>query len=151
MTLDTDIIFTTEQQKTTGNVLPLLHEIRHALDTLVDEKKPTIIDLRRIPLSADDEEKLETFLGTGEVRAEISALGPTVLQETLYSGVWIETHYNEHDEVMGKFITIATAPHILLAQDSDMEAGLTRLTHDLDTPLPSTGGSSPDDPPVEQR
>tara|TARA_R110000823_G_scaffold33348_2_gene93404 strand:+ start:96 stop:545 length:450 start_codon:yes stop_codon:yes gene_type:complete len=149
VTLDTDIIFTTEQQKTTGNVLPLLHEIRHALDALVDEKKPTIIDLRRIPLSADDEKKLETFLGTGEVRAEISALGPTVLQETQYSGVWIETHYNEHDEVMGKFITIAIAPNILLAQGVDMESGLARLTHDLNTPLDSAEVS--DNDPVEQR
>ena len=148
MTLEKAIIFTTEQMQTTGNVVPLLHEVRHALNTLVHQQTPTVIDLRRIPLSAEDEQKLETFLGIGEVKATVSALGPTLLQESRYPGVWVETHYNEHDEVMGKFITIATVPSILMAQDVDMEVGFLRLTHDLDTHLNSTG--SPADDPVEQ-
>ncbi len=134
MTLDNAIIFTTGQMDTTGNVLPLLHEIRHALDILVREQTTTSIDLRRIPLSPEDEHKLEAFLGEGEVKAIINALGPTILQESKYPGVWLETHYNENDEVMGKFITVATAPSILLTQRADMEFGITRLTSDLDIP-----------------
>ena len=42
----------------THNVQPLLHEIRHALATLLDDGGRTVIDLRSIPLAPGEEQKL---------------------------------------------------------------------------------------------
>ena len=78
----------------TGNVEPLLHEIRHALKRLADGEAGTVIDLKRLPLAPGEEERIEETLGTGEVRAEVDALGPTIIQETSYPGVWLITHKN---------------------------------------------------------
>tara|TARA_R110002167_G_scaffold25986_7_gene89673 strand:+ start:291 stop:722 length:432 start_codon:yes stop_codon:yes gene_type:complete len=128
---ENDIIFTTSQSEATGNIVPLLHEIRHALITLLDSNAETVIDLRRLPLSPEEEEKLETFLGTGEVKADISALGDTTILESRYSGVWLETHYNEASEVMGKYICVARVPAIVLAQPEDMALSVARLAGDL--------------------
>ena len=116
----------------TGNVLPLLHEIKHAIEKLLREEKETVLDLRRMPLTPDEEKQLDTFLSVGEVNAELNALGRSSFQETQYSGVWIVTHYNEHQEIMNKFITVTRAPDILFAQTPDIEMGLTTLTARLD-------------------
>ena len=56
----------------TGNVIPLLHEIRHALRALLDEGEETVIDLRGIPLGPGEEAHIEERLGHGEVRVELS-------------------------------------------------------------------------------
>ena len=71
-TLDT-IPVTTEVA--TGNVEPLLHEIRHALTRLTSGKDGTTIDLKSLPLAPGEEERIEATLGTGEVRA---ASGTTI-------------------------------------------------------------------------
>ena len=47
----------------TGNVLPLLHEIRHALRQLLDTGETTSIDLRGLPMAAGEQERLIGFLG----------------------------------------------------------------------------------------
>ena len=59
----------------TGNVRPLLHEIRHALKRLANGEDGTVIDLRRLPLAPGEEERLDTLLGKGEVHAQVDALG----------------------------------------------------------------------------
>ena len=65
MTRLDDVAVTVEHS--TGNVVPLLHEIRHALERLVDSGEPTMIDLRGIPLAPGEEDALESALGSGEV------------------------------------------------------------------------------------
>ncbi len=131
MTLDNDIIFTTAQSADTGNVIPLLHEIRHALSRLWEQKKETVIDLRRIPLSPDEDIKLTTFLGAGEVQATINALGLAEIQETSYSGVWIETHHNSDGEILGKYISVSIVPAILRAQPEEIQSSSVQLNDDL--------------------
>ena len=128
---ENDIIFTTSQTQETGNIAPLLYEIKHGLQLLLDCGDETVIDLRRLPLNPEEEQKLETFLGTGEVKANVSALGDTTIIESRYSGVWVETHYNEESDIMGKYIRVALFPPILQAQPEDMASSLKRLTDDL--------------------
>jgi hydrogenase-1 operon protein HyaF len=115
----------------TGNVLPLLHEIKHALQRLVEQGREDVIDLGSIPMTSGDEQVLETFLGQGEVKASLDALGKSEIHETRFSGVWWIVHYNENDERIGHFIEITNMPKILKSQAEDMQAALIELNEQL--------------------
>lgn len=118
-------------EATTGNVPPLLHEVRHALKRLADGQEGTVIDLRRLPLAPGEEERIEEFLGEGEVRAEFDALGPTLVQETSYPGVWFVTHHNDDGAVVARFIEVTRMPEILMSQYEDIERGIGQLEREL--------------------
>ena len=111
----------------TFNVEPLLHEIRHALQELVDSGKTGIIDLRSIPLAPGEEDKIVATLGQGEVQARIDALGPSEINETRYAGVWLVTHYNDDGDIIGRFIEITAMPEILRSQSEDIRQACIRL------------------------
>jgi len=115
----------------TGNVRPLLHEIRHALKRLAKGEDGTVIDMSSLPLAPGEEKRIEEALGEGEVRAELNALGPTTIFETSYSGVWLVTHRNTENEVVGRLIEVTRIPELLLAQPEDLRAGLERLEREL--------------------
>ena len=117
----------------TGNVEPLLHEIRHALKRLASGEEGTTIDLKSLPLAPGEEERIEATLGTGEVRAEVDALGPTLIQETSYPGVWLTTHKNADDAVVARFIEVTHIPELLRSQPADIDAGINRLESELRT------------------
>jgi len=115
-----------------GNITPLLHEIRHALRRVAQGGEGTTIDLGSLPLAPGEEKRIEDLLGQGEVRAELNALGPTVVQETRYPGVWFITHRNTEQEVVARFIEVTRMPELLLAQSEDMR----RVVSELDSKLP---------------
>lgn len=115
----------------TLNALPLLHEVRHALDRLLASGEPTTIDLGAIPLAPGELEKIDAALGTGEVKAMLEALGPSQVYETSFSGVWRITHFNAANEIVGRFIEVTRMPEILPAQEPDMRASLELLTRQL--------------------
>ena len=119
--------------KETGNVEPLLHEIRHALRRLADGEDGTVIDLKRLPLAPGEEERIEETLGTGEVRAEVDALGPTIIQETSYPGVWLITHKNTDGVTVARFVEVTYIPELLRSQQADIDAGIDRLEDELRT------------------
>ena len=110
------------------NTLPLLHEIRHALERLSREGESTILDLRAIPFPPGDEQRLLDYLGTGEVEAQLHALGNSLIRETRYSGVWVVEHKNGDDERVALQIEITSVPAILRAQPEDIEEGLNRIS-----------------------
>ena len=115
----------------TWNVKPLLHEVKHALDKLINTGETTVIDLRSIPLAPGEEEKILNTLGQGEVAAELYALGLSEVIETQYTGVWLVTHYNDDKEIIGRFIEITTMPDILRSQTQDVTFAYERLSEDL--------------------
>ena len=121
-----DIAVTVETP--TGNVAPLLNEVRHALQRLLDTGEPTVIDLRSLPLAPGELQTLQDTLGEGEVTATLDALGPSVLQETAIAGVWFVTHRNANDEITGRYLEIVRVPAILEAQDVDMQQGIAALS-----------------------
>jgi len=116
----------------TWNVQPILHEIRHALRRLLDSDQSSIIDLRSIPLAPGEEETLLDTLGSGEVHARLNALGPSEIYETRFAGVWLVTHYNAANNVIGRFIEITRLPDILQSQTEDMAAALEQLQRELE-------------------
>ena len=116
----------------TGNVLPLLHEIRHALERLASGGEGTTIDLQRLPLAPGEEKRIAETLGQGEVRAEFDALGPTVVQETAYPGVWLITHRNTEDRVTARLIQVTDIPDVLKSQPEDIRRGFEKITEQLE-------------------
>jgi hydrogenase-1 operon protein HyaF len=117
----------------TGNVEPLLHQIRHALKRLADGDDGTVIDLKRLPLAPGEQERIAETLGTGEVRAEVDALGPTIIQETSYPGVWLITHMNTDGAEVARFVEVTYIPELLRSQQADIDAGIDRLEDELRT------------------
>ncbi len=115
----------------TQNVVPLLHEIRHALTKLLQSDESTTIDLLSIPMTDADLQALEEALGNGEIDTTITALGTSRIRETRYPGVWLIEHYNVADSLMAKFIEVTRLPEILKADPRDIDAGLQRLSEQL--------------------
>jgi hydrogenase-1 operon protein HyaF len=115
----------------TQNVKPLLHEIKHALDNLIETGQDSIIDLRSIPLAPGEEDLILNTLGRGEVLAQLNALGLSEIIETQYAGVWIVTHYNDEKNIISRFIEVTTIPEILCSQTEDIMAAYSSLTLDL--------------------
>jgi len=113
------------------NVQPIMHEIRHALEALVESGECSIIDLRSIPLAPGEEEAIIETLGQGEVHASLEVLGLSEIYETLYAGVWLITHFNESNAIIGRFIEITELPEILKSQHEDMSKALLELEEEL--------------------
>ena len=116
----------------TQNVKPLLHEIKHALDNLIETGQTSIIDLRSIPLAPGEEDKILSTLGQGEVLAQLNALGLSEVIETQYAGVWLVTHYNDENTIISRFIEVTTMPEILCSQTEDIMKAYSSLSLDLD-------------------
>jgi hydrogenase-1 operon protein HyaF len=110
----------------------LLHEVKHALDSLIETGKTSIIDLRSIPLAPGEEDKILQILGRGEVQAQLLALGLSDVFETQYAGVWVVTHYNDEQDIISRFIEVTTMPEILCSQTEDVMAAYSRLAIDLE-------------------
>ena len=106
----------------TGNLIPLLYEIRHALERWLQNGDTHVIDLRALPMSPDEEQQLLDLLGEGEVSACLSALGDSEVMETAFAGVWRVAHFNDDDVLIGHYIEICHAPDILKSHPDD--AGL---------------------------
>ena len=129
--MDTELLKVESGEDLTHNVQPLLHEIRHALVKLLDDGGDTVIDLRSLPLAPGEEQKLLDKLGQGEVYARLHALGPSEIVETRYPGVWVVVHFNNDNEVIGKFIEVCDMPRLLLSQQEDIRHGLEQLQSHL--------------------
>ena len=111
----------------TGNLRPLLHEIRHALSRLLATGEPSCVDLASLPLTPTEERALLDVLGRGEIEVKLDSLGPSTIYETAYDGVWVVTHRNLDDQVMTKFIEITFVPEIIKSHAADVQLGLDRL------------------------
>jgi len=117
----------------TRNVKPILHEIRHALEKLLDTGDSHIIDLRSIPLAPGEENTIVEKLGQGEVHARLDALGSSEIYETRFAGVWLVTHYNENDSIVSRFIEITEVPKILRSQREDVVQAVKELATEMGT------------------
>lgn len=120
-------------QDATGNAIPLLHEIHHALIKLLQSGQESTLDLQSIPLGPNDERQLLATLGRGEVSAELAAIGKSLVWESRIPGIWFIEHYNSDDQLVGKFIEITLFPSILRSQTTDLQWGLEQLSKQLTT------------------
>ena len=111
----------------TGNLLPLLHELRHALKAYLETGTTHSIDLNSLPMAPAENERLERLLGSGEIRAQLQALGNSDINETGIPGVWCVTHRNADGAVVARLLEITDCPAILKAQRQDLADGVQRL------------------------
>ena len=114
------------------NIEPIMHEVRYALERLIKTGEPSMIDLRAMPLAPGEDDEIRELLGSGEVIINIEALGPSMLTETAYPGVWWIEHRNKDDVLTGLYIEIATIPSIVLPADEDIHEGVKQLIDHLD-------------------
>jgi hydrogenase-1 operon protein HyaF len=112
----------------TGNAAPVLHEIKHALNALLNDGTTATIDLGAIPFAPGDERILDEMLGVGEVHATLRVMGESHVRETAIAGVWRIDHLNESGEIQSRFIEITLMPEILKTQTEDAVMGLETLT-----------------------
>ena len=112
----------------TGNALPVLHEVRHALADLIEKNKTAIIDLGAIPFAPGDERVLDSILGDGEVHAVLQTLGDSHVRETSICGVWRVDHMDTSGEYQSRFIEVTYLPEILKTHFEDAVKGLETLT-----------------------
>ncbi|MCB1772258.1 MAG: hydrogenase expression/formation protein [Gammaproteobacteria bacterium] len=118
---------TTEGAFRTENLRPLLLQVEEALQHLVDNDESTTIDLGAMPFSAQDEADLRERLGRGEVTAEITAFGPTIVEETRYPGVWLVELKDTEGRRLTLHLEIAQVPAMLMAPVDDIRDGLAAM------------------------
>ncbi|MBI1422506.1 MAG: hypothetical protein GC149_03495 [Gammaproteobacteria bacterium] len=117
-------------------IMALLQELQDMLSALIERGEESRIDIRSLPLPPGDHDLLMQFLGEGEVKARIDALGMSEIKETRFSGIWWLLHYNTHDEIMAEIIEVTQLPDILKTQVPDLIDSRTLLKKYLQT-LPS--------------
>lgn len=111
----------TEEEFAVSDLLKvLLEELMDMVVALVETGATNFLELKSLPLTANDLEQLRLILGKGEVEAIITALGPTHVSETLIPGVWWVTHKNSNDQVINEFIEVTSLPEILLTQHEEL-------------------------------
>ena len=115
-----------------GHALPILHEIRHALERLIATGEETRIDLNAMPFGPGDLDRLRAWLGTGEVQASVSAMGLTLIQETAIPGVWLVDYQNADAQRLTLHLEIAPVPEILRPQAQDLAEAIATLDARLD-------------------
>lgn len=115
-----------------AQVRALLQELLNMLDTLINTGESNSIDIRSLPMLPGDYDHIKAILGDGEVKATVSAMGPTQIQETHIPGIWWVTHYNLNEEVMAEFIEVTALPQILLTPEVDLQHASERLAHYID-------------------
>ncbi len=114
-----------------GNLQPLLHEIVHAMQRLLESGESSAVDLRSLPLAPGEEKQLLDKLGRGEIEARLNTLGHSEIHETRYHGVWVVTHFNEAQDIIGRFIEIGFIPELFKAPEQDIIAAKQRLQQTL--------------------
>ena len=117
----------------TGNLIPILNEIRQALADYLATGQPKTIDLLAMPFAPGDEAALLQALGGGEVSAELQALGASRIWETRYAGVWLVDHTNESGERLALQVEITDVPELLRSQPEDMHSALEALDGNLES------------------
>ena len=112
----------------TGNLRPVMHEIRQALSDLIVHGTHGMIDLHSLPFSPQEYAALDEFLGEGEIDLTLNVLGKTRLRESGYAGIWRIEHFDGNDKRIGYFIEIGHVPEILRSQCDDIKEGLATMT-----------------------
>ena len=112
----------------TGNLRPVMHEIRQALSDLIVHGTHGMIDLHSLPFSPQEYAALDDFLGEGEIDLTLNVLGKTRLRESSYAGIWRVEHFDDNDKRIGYFIEIGHVPEILRSQCDDIKEGLATMT-----------------------
>lgn len=112
-------------------VRAVLEEVAQHVGRLGHSLAPATIDLRSLPLSAEDLEALEDRLGRGEVEIQLDVAGRSDVWETGYAGVWWVRHLGVDGSVVTELLEITDVPRVVRAHRDDIEAAARRLGDEL--------------------
>lgn len=121
----------------------VLAEIAQALDRLATSGEETFVDLKSLPLSPDDLERLAALLGEGEVRCDLAVAGRSEVRETGFSGVWWIRHFGGDDRVAVEEIAITRIPDILMSHPDDVAHAAAALAAVVAAPAPLADEEDP--------
>ena len=121
------------QSIASANAVPILHEIRHALEQLQRTGNTSTIDLQALPFGPGDRDRLFQALGTGEVNATVTSLGETRIRETSYPGVWIVEYLSPNGAELTAHIEVTQVPTLLATPHEEIDNSLQRLDSLLTT------------------
>lgn len=122
----------------------ILHELRCKLADLAAAGRSSTIDLRRLPLTPPEYDRLKMLLGKGELAIEINALGVSSILETQFPGVWWVTHLNAAGDKIGDLLEVAIVPELVAPTSSEVALAAESLSLILiDEPAPMTGSTDP--------
>jgi len=105
----------------------VLTEIADALARLAATGEETLIDLKSLPLSPADLERLAEALGKGEVECVLEVAGRSEVRETGFSGVWWVRHFGAGDVVAVEEIAVTRIPDVLVSHPDDVALAARRL------------------------
>lgn len=106
----------------------LLGEIAERLGQFIRSQERSMIDLRSLPVSPDDLDRLQHRLGRGEVSIQLDVAGRSEVWETAYAGVWWVLHHGADGSPLSELIEISDVPMLVPSPIEDIERALTRLT-----------------------
>jgi hydrogenase-1 operon protein HyaF len=109
------------------NALPILNEIKHALERLCEHGENRTINLMNFPLTDDDAKFLDETLGRGSVTIHYDGLELSFWQESKIAGVWWGEHRNAAGRVSLRTIEIAEFPMLAKSQPEDIAQDIDRL------------------------
>lgn len=107
--------------------LAILYEIETLLEHYQAFGQNGSIDLRWLSLLPGDLDRLHEILGTGEVSAQVDALGTSTARETAIQCVWWVEHCGPDGESHGQWIEITEVPSLLRSDRASIAYGLETL------------------------
>lgn len=110
-----------------GGVAAILTEIATLLERVAATGESAAIDLRSLPMSPAERERLAETLDRGEVEIILRADGESLIHETGVQGVWWTEHRDRSGAVIAAFIEIARVPEILIVPGEELTRGAARL------------------------
>lgn len=110
-----------------GGVSAILSELAGLLEEVARGSSPASIDLRSLPMSAEDRDELQRLLGSGEVQATLEADGLSTLRETGVPGIWWVEHRDREGKLIAELLEVTHIPQILECASDDMTMGAESL------------------------
>ncbi|MDE2345086.1 MAG: hypothetical protein KGL13_01330 [Gammaproteobacteria bacterium] len=124
-----------------GGLIAILREISEMLERLSRYDDTAAIDLRTLPFSPADYQRLREFLGSGEVEITLKVDGTSRVRETGYAGVWWVEHRNPDNELLAELLEITNIPEIIVTSSDEITRSASQLRERL--ALHSAGGNTP--------
>jgi hydrogenase-1 operon protein HyaF len=110
------------------NAIPILYEIKEALEDFIKTGQNHIIYTNKIPISEEDKEFLLDVLGEGSIKIEYKSKREYITyKETSLIGVWLGVVHDAEKKPILEILEINSFPFMLQAPKEDMEESIKKL------------------------
>ncbi|QEP44221.1 hydrogenase expression/formation protein [Ectothiorhodospiraceae bacterium BW-2] len=127
------------------NAEAILMELTERQQHYLSHGESGAIDLRTLPLSIAEREKLRYILGHGEVTITLNSCGRSDIYETAIAGIWWLSHYNEEGELLAEQLEVTPLPAIVATDRSEIALAQQLLRQRIKTELPQAADEGVND------